>query len=564
MAIHFIITKVTADAEIVKTDSETVLFTEIRVKDGSYYVGLKAPTLIGSQTYQLPVADGANNQVLTTNGSGVWSWSNKGGGAGGVTEAFKTIVPVSGTNVVAELAADTLTFFVGSNKMTIVGDQGVDSLTFDVVESNIVHNNLSGYVAARHIDWKAASDNFVTSGSVSSTGAGGLITGSNSNLGKVVIYDGSNHTVTLTVPSIAASYTLKFPTTNGTPDQLLKTDGSGNLGWVTSVATDMFVKVGAGGTADYLNSNYFERDAANHIRIKQNSLLTGVSVEFWKGQALPADPGVDKILFWDESAPNQVRWLTIGGGLTLSGTTLSAAGVSSQVPIGSIVSWIGGYFSNGANAGYTAVTAANNIAAANAYLNPLGWWVCNGAAVNQATSPIWVGGGRYLPLATDDRFLMGDTTIGLLGGKSDNFHTHASGTLVTGNEGSHTHGSGSYANNHTHNTGSYAIGSHFHTVNPPNTQTGTPSTLERYIAGAVQAADQQHTHNVDIAEFNSGSKTPSITGDSGWASNTAVSGTSAVGSAHNHSVSGSTAIPNDTENRPVFLGCMYIVRVKEI
>jgi hypothetical protein len=38
-------------------------------------------------------------------------------------------------------------------------------------------------------------------------------------------------------------------------------------------------KVGASGSQDYLNDSYFEQDSTNHIRIKQNSTLTGVDVE---------------------------------------------------------------------------------------------------------------------------------------------------------------------------------------------------------------------------------------------------------------------------------------------
>ncbi|GAJ07956.1 unnamed protein product, partial [marine sediment metagenome] len=228
MAVHYLYKKTTGDTELVRSNEQAILFTEVRYEEGVYYVGFKAPTLAGNQTYEWPSSDGSNNQVLTTDGSGSLSWSTKGGG-GAATEAFKTLVPVSGTNVVADVGADTLTFLVGSNKMTILGIEADDSLTFDVVEGNIDHDALTNFVAAEHIDWKAASDNLVTSGSVSSTGTGGLITGDNSNKGKVVIYDGSNHTITLTAPSIEASYVLTFPVDDGTPNQVLRTDGSGNL-----------------------------------------------------------------------------------------------------------------------------------------------------------------------------------------------------------------------------------------------------------------------------------------------------------------------------------------------
>ena len=45
------------------------------------------------------------------------------------------------------------------------------------------------------------------------------------------------------------------------------------------VGVDENVKVGSGGTKDYLNSDYFEQDNTNHIRIKQSTTLTGVNAD---------------------------------------------------------------------------------------------------------------------------------------------------------------------------------------------------------------------------------------------------------------------------------------------
>ena len=36
------------------------------------------------------------------------------------------------------------------------------------------------------------------------------------------------------------------------------------------------------------------------------------------------DPGADRILFWDESA-NSYAWLTVGSGLTITNTTITAS-----------------------------------------------------------------------------------------------------------------------------------------------------------------------------------------------------------------------------------------------
>lgn len=42
-------------------------------------------------------------------------------------------------------------------------------------------------------------------------------------------------------------------------------------------------KVGSSGTQDYLNESYFEQDSTNHIRIKQNTMLSGVDADMLDG-----------------------------------------------------------------------------------------------------------------------------------------------------------------------------------------------------------------------------------------------------------------------------------------
>lgn len=65
----------------------------------------------------------------------------------------------------------------------------------------------------------------------------------------------------------------------------------------------------------------------------------------------------------------------------------------------------------------------------------------------------------------------------------------------------------------TSGTGS-ALGStggnidHLHTVNPPNTTTGQPSGTSGQLVGVINVASATHTHDVDIAQFNSGTSNP--------------------------------------------------------
>ena len=133
----------------------------------------------------------------------------------------------------------------------------------------------------------------------------------------------------------------------------------------------------------------------------------------------------------------------------------------SSVPIGSILAWLPGYFTDGSNGGYTAVTSIEL---------PGNWKECTGANINDSNSPIFNGAGRYIANLTDDRFLMGDVagSAGGIGGDntiSAHTHTvpahyHGMGTGATLNitsSGSHTHVPDSYANIMASGSGSNGI-----------------------------------------------------------------------------------------------------------
>lgn len=49
---------------------------------------------------------------------------------------------------------------------------------------------------------------------------------------------------------------------------------------------------------------------------------------------------------------------------------------------------------------------------------------------------------------------------------------------------------------------------HVHTVDPPNTTTGAPSGTSGQLVGVINVASAGHTHDVNIAQFNSGANNP--------------------------------------------------------
>ena len=302
--------------------------------------------------------------------------------------------------------------------------------------------------------------------------------------------------------------------------------------------------------------------------------------------------------------------------------------VSGVIPIGAIIPYFGGYFANGSNGGFTMVmAAANTIAAVNTLLNPDGFYVCNGAVLNLAASPIFNGAGRYLANISDDRFLMGDTLAGGIGGSNtmahthpsaysignESAHTHAKGTIAAANESTHTHAKGTIATSsesahyhakgtlvnaaeaaHTHTKGSFAVGAHQHVSPIGNWNNRISMTAAFGSAVESQAISwtgrdayetksttfyksksatpgfsgtssggSSHTHSITGNTAAGSAHAHSVTGSTaaGSAHTHTLSGSTAAGSAHSHSISGNSGAASNSENRPKYLSCFYIMRV---
>lgn len=78
----------------------------------SGYVGLTASASAGSTTYTLPSLDGSLGQVLTTNGSGILSWTDKNSSSSGTSTSTSTgtgaTLSISQTNVTSSRALATV------------------------------------------------------------------------------------------------------------------------------------------------------------------------------------------------------------------------------------------------------------------------------------------------------------------------------------------------------------------------------------------------------------------------------------------------------------------------
>jgi hypothetical protein len=245
------------------------------------------------------------------------------------------------------------------------------------------------------------------------------------------------------------------------------------------------------------------------------------------------------------------------------------------VPVGAIMAYLPGYFANGSNGTYTAVSMTL----------PDGYVLCEGTAPNDALSPIWNSPTRYVPNISDARFLSGNTVAnrGVIGGVNT-IPAHSGSTFAD-----HTHTISDHTNL-THNiTGypDYIVPYHSHQWAysedlSRHTRSWDSGNTVRYISGLpagntnprLQIAGDQYymvlssdapptwpTNDVSTVFYTNRypATTCNMTGSLGISTH--------VISAHSVTSSGSGAVTivNDHaagSNMPVYINCSYIIKIK--
>jgi hypothetical protein len=221
------------------------------------------------------LAAGTNGYVLKANSSTATGleWSAAGSGGDVNQNAFSTIAVSGQSNVAADSATDTLNIAAGSN-VTVTTNASSDTVTISSTDTNTTYsvgdgglsqNNFTDALKTK-LDGIAASANVgitdvvsdsspqlggnldVQSSEITTSTSNGNIKLNPNGTGVVEVKgDGSSadgtiqlncsqnsHGIKLKSPphSAGASYTLTFPNTDGSANQVLKTDGSGGLDWV--------------------------------------------------------------------------------------------------------------------------------------------------------------------------------------------------------------------------------------------------------------------------------------------------------------------------------------------
>lgn len=252
---------------------------------------------------------------------------------------------------------------------------------------------------------------------------------------------------------------------------------------------------------------------------------------------------------------------TING---ISSTTAPHLGGGGLLPAGAIVAYNPGYYTDASNGSFTvAGPAGNTVADINSYLNGQGWYVCDGAAVNEAASPIWNAASRHLPNLSDDRFLRGATAAGTTGGSNttniDHDHqvtsnvTVNSHTLTTAQIPSHTH-----SINHDHGAANTGNQSANHTHNHLNAGSGYNGPDVNALAfRSVNIIGSNVTSSTNSVSHTHSFNMPSFSGTSGSAGSDGGHSHGAT----NNTVTSAGASVTSVSIVPTYLSTFYIVRV---
>lgn len=216
----------------------------------------------GTVEYSLPAADGTSNQLLATNGSGAVTF---------VTPSVTTLSDVTSAGSGAIITSSERTKLTGIEASADVTDTANVTAAGALMDSEVT--NLAQVKAFDSSDYATAAQGSTADSALqnisedTSPQLGGnldvngndIVSTSNADIeldpngtGKVVFKGNSDkgagqfvlnceqnsHGIVIKGPphSANASYTLTLPNTDGSANQVLKTDGSGNLDWVAQTS----------------------------------------------------------------------------------------------------------------------------------------------------------------------------------------------------------------------------------------------------------------------------------------------------------------------------------------
>jgi hypothetical protein len=237
-------------------------------------------------------ADSTGDTLTLVAGTGVTITTNAGADSitiNSTINSFSNIAVSGQSNVIADSAGDTLTL-VAAGGMTITTASGTDTITFDSARLDDDDVTLSG---TRTIDLNG--EEFIFTSGVANvieiSGGSAVLpsTTIRSTDGAVASYitlfeapNNGGAYITLQAPAqLTASTTFTLPSADGTNTQVLQTNGSGTLSFVSLMTTAATASVGA-----YLELKEAANNGTNYIRLQAPATLAAD-----KTYTLPATDG---------------------------------------------------------------------------------------------------------------------------------------------------------------------------------------------------------------------------------------------------------------------------------
>jgi hypothetical protein len=280
------------------------------------------------------VANDARATVTLVSGTGVNITTNATTDSitiASTINSFSNIAVSGQTNVVADSAGDTLTL-VAAGGMTITTTSGTDTITFDSARLDDDDVTLS---AVREIDLNGESLNIVNgtfeilmveadgvrqANTVISDYAGSV--GGRIALAEASVNGG--HSIAIQAPtSLAASTTFTLPSADGTNTQVLQTNGSGTLSFVSLLTTAATTTAGA-----ILELREGTNNGTNYVRIQAPaSLAANVTYTF------PTADGTNGQVL-STNGTGTLSWATSSGGGASYSAVRTQSGTSYTLVLG--------------------------------------------------------------------------------------------------------------------------------------------------------------------------------------------------------------------------------------
>jgi len=216
-------------------DNESEIRFEEATANGNNYIAVKAPASLSADvTFTLPTADGSNGQAIITNGSGALSWATVDSGS----------MPITGGNFTGDvqLNAQKDLRFADSDSSNYVAFQAPATIS-----SNVTWTLPSADGSAnQHLKTDGSGNlGWVTDSTTDSSKmplTGGTFSGNISYANRAATRyfedsgQGTNYIGLRAPASVSSDITFILPAADGSANQLLTTDGSGNLSFADAAA----------------------------------------------------------------------------------------------------------------------------------------------------------------------------------------------------------------------------------------------------------------------------------------------------------------------------------------